>query len=162
MKKMALNACFACYSVTILTVCACVDASTPIASSDVISEPTGTQRVTQLMEAADLDGRSVIDYVRILNPGEKVRGYMIVVGLWEVEGDYCTPWTFEAWGPGGVLLDTETINVDIVDYDAYYPFEFTAETSGEYVIRAIHYSLYTRDLTMEIVPPGWRIKEAAS
>jgi len=82
---------------------------------------------------------------------------MSVIGLWEVEGDFTTPWTFEAWSPNGTLIDTETFNWD---NDPYHYFDFTATTAGEYVLRAIHVSLYTRDLTMEIIPAGWRLKEA--
>jgi hypothetical protein len=122
------------------------------------TEPGVSQYIHYIMQPAPLDGHSVVDYTKILKAGDEVSGYMMVTGLWEVEGDYTTPWTFEAWNPDGVLLDTATIHNWYED--AYHAFKFTATIGGEYIIRAIHISFYTRDLDIMISPPGWQLKEA--
>jgi hypothetical protein len=120
------------------------------------SQPVISQTISYVMEPAPLDGTSSIDFAKYLSVGEIVKGYMRVTGLWEVEGDYTTPWTFELWNPQGKLMDTKTYNWT---EDPYHPFEFTAEIEGEYVIRATHYSSYTRDLVLVVFPSGWDIKQ---
>jgi hypothetical protein len=54
------------------------------------------------------------------------------------------------------MIDTATLNPDIINQTPHYDFDFTASSDGVYTIRAIHFSLYTRDLNMEITPSGWQ------
>jgi hypothetical protein len=118
------------------------------------TKPDKPQSIYHLMEAALIGGRSTVDYSKYLFAGDEVNGRISVTGLWEVEGDYSIPWTFEAWNPDGVLLDTATISNWYMD--AYYTFKFIAVANGEYTIRAIHTSIAVRDLDIEISPGGWK------
>lgn len=115
------------------------------------------QHINQVMQSAPLLGRSVVQYAKVLNAGDIVNGYIMITGLWEIELDYATPWTFEAWSPDGVMLDNATINYDI---DPYHAFKFTANTRGKYLLRAIHISLSTRDLDIFVSPTGWEFDKA--
>ncbi len=135
------------------TGCARDATGTGVLSDDGASE---TQHIYYVMPPAPIDGDSVIDFTRQLKAGERVSGYIIITGLWEVEGDYCTPWSFQAFDPAGNMIDTATLNPDIINQTPHYDFDFTTSSGGAYTIRAIHFSLYTRDLNMEISPAGWQ------
>jgi len=142
-----------------LTLYSCSETKT-VVTDLATAKPGEPQYIHYIMEPASLGGHSIADYTKILKAGDAVSGYMMVTGLWEVEGDYTTPWTFEAWDPDSVLLDTATINNWYED--PYYAFKFIANAEGEYTIRAIHISLYTRDLVIMISPAGWQLKETTA
>ncbi|RJO60581.1 MAG: hypothetical protein C4542_08850 [Dehalococcoidia bacterium] len=119
-------------------------------------ETSKPQQIHQVMQVAPQGGRSIVDYTKFLNAGDEVSGNIMVTEL-EVEfTDWATPWTFEAWAPDGVLLDTATI---IYEDDPYHAFKFIAKITGEYTIRAIHMSLSPRNLDIVVSPAGWQLKE---
>lgn len=119
-------------------------------------EPSNPQQIHQVMPAAPQGGRSIVDYTKFLNAGDAVSGNIMVTESQAEFIDWATPWTFEAWAPDGVLLDTATI---IFEEDPYHAFKFIAKITGEYTIRAIHNSLSPRNLDIVISPPGWQLKE---
>jgi hypothetical protein len=141
-----------CISVVMATAgfSGCSTPSSP--SSSQLTETSQEQHIRYIMPAAPLLGRSVVQYSKNLNSGDKIEGYIMVTGLWEVELDYATPWTFEAISPEGVTLDSATINYDI---DPYHAFNFRAVSAGKYILRAIHISLSIRDLDIFVNPTGW-------
>jgi hypothetical protein len=126
--------------------------STPVPSVTLSTTEANQQHIHYVIPAAPLLGRSVVEYYRDVSAGETIAGYIMVTGLWEVELDYATPWTFEALSPNGVVLDSATINYDI---DPYHAFNFRAVTAGRYTLRAIHISLSIRELDIFVNPIGW-------
>jgi hypothetical protein len=109
------------------------------------------------MQPAQVGSTSVVEYTRVMQAGEEVRGSANIAGEWEVSGDSATPWTFEITDQTGKLLDTATIRFIPFDADnPYYDFTVKVLTSGKYTIRIIHYSIMVRYLTMTISPNGWQ------
>jgi hypothetical protein len=141
-----------------LTGCLIVLTSTLISGCSGVEVETTTditQRIHQIMPAAPQGSRTVIDYTRNLTAGDEITGTVMVTEAQPEFIDWATPWTFEAWDPNGVLLDSATI---IFEVDPYHSFNFIAQITGEYTIRTIHTSLSNRDLNIMINPSGWQLK----
>ena len=116
-----------------------------------------TQEIYEEMQPAPVGGVSIIEYARVIQAGEEVRGSANVAGEWEVPGDSATPWTFEITDQAGKFLDNATIRY--IPFDAenpYHDFVVKASASGKYTIRIIHYSIMVRYLSMTISPAGWQ------
>ena len=119
-------------------------------------EPGKPQLIHQVMQAAPQGSHSIVDYTKFLNAGDEVSGNIMVTEFQPEFTDWSSPWTFEAWAPDGVLIDSATI---IFEADPYYAFNFIAKTAGEYTIRAKHNSRSSRDLDILISPSGWQLKK---
>ncbi len=141
----------------IILTCIAMDgcAGTKITTTDTAKEPGKPQKIHQVMQAVPRGGRSIVDYTKFLNAGDEVSGNIMVTESQVEFLDWATPWTFEAWAPDGVLLDTATI---IYEDDPYHAFKFIAKITGEYTIRAIHVSLSPRNLDIMVSPAGWQLK----
>jgi hypothetical protein len=116
---------------------------------------TAEQIIEYFMHEAPQNGNSIARYTNILNSGDKVTGYVELIGEWELAGDWATPWEFNAFDPNGEMLDHAILTYDLVDLDPHYYFTFVAPSQGEYTIEVIHISIFPRDLYMKIQPPGW-------
>ena len=115
------------------------------------------QNIHQVMQPAPVGGQSMADYTKVLHSGNEVSGNVTVSGEWEVPDDFCSPWTFEAWNPAGVLIDTATVSpVPFDNENPYYYFKFTATAEGKYIIRIIHRSIMVRYVDIVISPLGWQ------
>ena len=134
-------------------------AGTKITTTGKPKEPGKPQYIHQVMPVAPQGSRSIVDYTKFLNAGDEVSGNIMVTEPQVEFLDWATPWTFEAWDPGGVLIASATI---IYDVDPYHAFKFIANITGEYTIRAIHTSLSPRDLDIVISPVGWQLKETTT
>jgi hypothetical protein len=149
------------FNVRFFTGCLIVLTSTLISGcsgAETETTPSTTQRIHQIMPAAPQGSRTVIDYTRNLTVGDEVTGSVMVTEAQPEFIDWATPWTFEAWDPNGVLLDSATI---IFEADPYHAFTFIAQITGEYTVRTIHTSLSNRDLNIMINPSGWQLKETS-
>lgn len=146
-------------NIILSTLCSCSETVTHPSSEEIT-----VQSIHYLMQPVPpagggwLHGESVATYIKVLNAGANVSGYVELNGEWELIGDWRTPWFFKALDPGGVVLDAITVDYDmnpgwITSY-CYY-FNFTASTQGVYTIQVIHVSVYAQDLHIEIQPSGW-------
>ena len=124
---------------------------------------TEAQQIQQVIQPAAVGGQSSVEYYRVLTAGTITSGNVNVTGDWEVPSDYCSPWTYQAFDPGGNLIDAATEQIiPYVDDNPYYYFNFTAATDGKYTIQIITYSILVRYATIVISPPGWQLQASAT
>jgi len=96
-------------------------------------------------------GGSTVRYSKTLKAGETVDGSVQLTGQY-YSVDWSYNWTFQILGPGGESIQQWTghwVN------NNYHEFSFTASYTGTYKIRVYHASSYSKNLTIEILPPGW-------
>ena len=108
------------------------------------------QRIEYIMPAGSIGGSEVI-YSKTLKAGDKVDGFVQLTGEYH-SIDWSYEWTFQIIGPGGEsihLWKGHWVN------NNYHEFSFTASYAGTYKIRVYHASSYSKNLTIEIWPPGW-------
>ena len=142
--------------IVIITMCSCPGTATytPTEESTTPQEGT-TQIIDYFMQAAPIDGDSVVNYTKVLNAGDNVSGYALLVGEWELAGDWRTPWFFKALSPSGEVLDSATVQFHVEGEETTYYFDLTAPTQGVYTIQISHISCFPQDVHIEIQPPGW-------
>jgi len=108
------------------------------------------QRIEYTMPAGSIAGSEVL-YSKALKAGDKVDGFVQLAGQYH-STDWSYEWTFQIIGPGGEsihLWKGHWVN------NNYHEFSFTASYAGTYKIRVYHASSYSKNLTIEIWPPGW-------
>ena len=66
------------------------------------------------MQPAPVGGQSTADYTKVLQAGDEVSGNVDVTGEWEVPADSCSPCTYEALNPAGIVIDSSTVTPNIV------------------------------------------------
>jgi len=96
-------------------------------------------------------GGSTVTYSKTLKAGETVDGSVQLTGQY-YSVDWSYNWTFQILGPGGESIQQwpgHWVN------NNYHEFSFTASYAGTYKIRVYHASSYSKNLTIEIWPPGW-------
>ena len=109
-----------------------------------------TQRIEYTMPPGSASSYS-LSYSRQLEAGEKVSGFTELTGE-DHSGDEYSTWYFQIIGP---------LNKAAVDWEGNivtrqrYDFSFTAEQTGQYTIIVRHISRYSKNLIIEIQPPGW-------
>jgi len=122
------------------------------------TESTNTlQMIDYFMQEAPLDGQSIVSYTNVLGVGEKVTGYIQLIGEWELSGDWAHPWEFFALDPNGEVLDHTIVIYDKLGTDPVHYFEFTTSIQGIYTLEVIHISVFPRDMHIEIQPSGWEL-----
>ena len=139
--------------IVIITVCSCPGTATYEITTP--QEEITTQIIDYYMQAAPIDGDSIVNYTNVLNAGDNVSGWVQMVGKWELPGDWRTPWFFKALSPSGEVLDFATIQFHIEGEDPVYNFNFTAPTQGVYTIQISHICCNPQDVHIEIQPSGW-------
>jgi len=108
------------------------------------------QPIEYTMPAGSIGGSEVI-YSKTLKAGDKVDGFVQLTGEYH-SIDWSYEWTFQIIGPAGEsihLWKGHWVN------NNYHEFNFTASYAGTYKIRVYHASSYSKNLTIEICPPGW-------
>ena len=108
------------------------------------------QRIEYTMPAGSIAGSEVL-YSKALKAGDKVDGFVQLAGQYH-STDWSYEWTFQIIGPGGESIHPwkgHWVN------NNYHEFSFTASYAGTYKIRVYHVSSYSKNLTIEIWPPGW-------
>jgi len=109
------------------------------------------QRIEYMMPAGSIAGSEVL-YSTVLKAGDKVDGFVQLTGEYH-SIDWSYEWTFQIIGPGGEPIKPpwkgHWVN------NNYHEFSFTASYAGTYKIRVYHASSYSKNLTIEIWPPGW-------
>jgi len=96
-------------------------------------------------------GGSTVTYSKTLKAGETVDGSVQLTGQY-YSVDWSYNWTFQILGLGGESTQQwigHWVN------NNYHEFSFTASYAGTYKIRVYHASSYSKNLTIEIWPPGW-------
>jgi hypothetical protein len=108
------------------------------------------QRIQYNMPAGSVAGSSV-SYIKQLNAGEQVSGFVELTGQY-YSVDWSYNWHFQILGPGGESLhDWQGHWVNTPHHD----FNFTASYTGRYTLRVSHASSYSKNLVIEIRPAGW-------
>lgn len=92
-----------------------------------------------------------VSYSKQLEAGETVDGFVELTGEYH-SADQMASWNFQIFDPfGGKLLDWQGNVITAQHYD----FNFTASSAGTYTLRVSHVSRYSKNLVIEIRPPGW-------
>jgi hypothetical protein len=92
-----------------------------------------------------------VTYSKALQAGDNVSGFVQLTGqFYSIDNTY--NWTFQILGPGGESIQSWTGNWS---NNNYHTFAFTASYAGTYKIEISHGSAYSKNLTVNIWPPGW-------
>jgi len=92
-----------------------------------------------------------VTYSKALQAEDNVSGFVQLAGqFYSVDNTY--NWTFQILDPGGESIQSWTGNWSNNNYHA---FVFTASYAGTYKIEISHGSAYSKNLTINIWPPGW-------
>jgi hypothetical protein len=94
---------------------------------------------------------SWVNYGKYLNSGEQFTGTVSLSG-YTPSMDWSSTWYFEVYDPQDNLMDKKTYTFSS---GAIKPFSYTASHSGTWKIKVSHYSFYTRDLRIAVLPAGW-------
>jgi len=109
------------------------------------------QRIEDTMPPGSIGGSEVL-YSKALKAGDKVDGFVQLAGQY-YGIDWSYEWTFQIIGPGGEPIKPSWKGHWV--NNNYHEFSFTASYAGTYKIRVYHASSYSKNLTIEIWPPGW-------
>ncbi len=92
-----------------------------------------------------------VSYQKQLEAGQEVDGFVELSG--ERQGaDQFASWDFQVYGAANeILLEWEGNILSTQHHD----FSFTASSAGVYRIKVSHISKYSKNLVIEIKPPGW-------
>jgi len=92
-----------------------------------------------------------MNYTKYLQAGDVIDGIVQLTGPSNaIDNSY--QWTFQILGPGG-----ESIKVLTGDFRTTSSLQFHVPVSyaGTYRIRVTHQSISTRNLIIDLTPPGW-------
>ena len=94
---------------------------------------------------------SWVRYGKFLNAGEEFKGTVSLSG-YTPSIDWNNTWYFEVYDPQDNLVDKKSYTFSS---GAVKSFSYTASHAGTWKIKVSHYSFYSRDLRIEILPAGW-------
>ena len=92
-----------------------------------------------------------VSYGKELKAGETVDGFVELTGE-HYSGDELYSWSFQIFGPAKERVHDWEGNIVTKQH---HDFSFTASRAGIYTIRVSHVSRYSKNLVIEIQPPGW-------
>lgn len=129
---------------------------TPIPTPTPTPTPTLTpapisQHIETPMQGVPIFSISYMNYTKYLQAGDIIDGVVQLTGPSNaVDNSY--QWQFQILGPGG-----ESIKVMTGDFrtTTSMPFHTVASYAGTYRIRVTHQSISTRNLIIDLTPPGW-------
>jgi hypothetical protein len=109
------------------------------------------QRIEYTMPGVPILTTYSVTYSKSLQAGDKVDGFVQLTGqYYSVDNTY--EWQFQILGPGGESIQQWKGNWA---NNNYHEFNFIASYTGTYKLRVTHGSMYSKNLTIQIWPPGW-------
>lgn len=113
--------------------------------------PVIPQRIQYNMPGVPISTTYFVVYSKSLQAGDKVDGFVQLTGQY-YSADNTYEWQFQILGPGGESMHQWKGNWA---NDNYHQFSFTASYAGSYKLRVTHGSMYSKNLVIELSPPGW-------
>jgi len=94
-----------------------------------------------------------LSYFKQLEAGQVVEGVVELTGE-QQSGDQFASWKFQVIGAVNNIVQEWEGNISS---NQSHKFSFTATMAGRYIIKISHISRYTKNLRIEVKPPGWAI-----
>jgi hypothetical protein len=92
-----------------------------------------------------------VSYQKQLEAGQEVDGFVELSGEYH-SGDQFASWRFEVYGAANEKLHDWEGNILS---SQHHDFSFIATKAGRYTIQVSHVSRYSKNLVIEVKPPGW-------
>jgi hypothetical protein len=110
------------------------------------------QTITNAMPGVSIFTTYSVTYSKSLQSGDQVEGSVQLTGqYYNIDNSY--EWTFQVIGLGGEFIHEWTGNWAS---NNYHEFSVTASYAGTYKLKVSHGIMYSKDLTIQIWPPGWQ------
>jgi len=94
-----------------------------------------------------------LSYFKQLEAGQVVEGLVELTGE-QQSGDQFASWKFQAINAVNDIMQEWEGNISS---SQSHKFSFTATMAGRYIIKISHISRYSKNLNIEVKPPGWAI-----
>ena len=92
-----------------------------------------------------------LSYHNQLEAGQEVVGFVELSGE-QQSGDQFASWLFQVYGAANELVLEWEGNILS---SQHHDFSFTATKAGRYTLKVSHISKYSKNMVIEVKPPGW-------